>query len=357
MRETELREILRRALQASLALGTACGSGAGSSAAHDASGEDVASSADASTDAPSNGEASSDVTAPDAGDPCHPAGFNPPASCATALIPASCFDASLLGADASISSAMCSSWCGASGIGTFCDVVKSDGDVALACYTAACSNGRKPPGLARGRSRGPLLGRYFADVARAEAASVDAFEILQGELGALGAPRRLLREAARAREDEERHARLTTALAHDHGGRPTRPRVRRSAPRALEVVATENAIEGCVRETFGAAVAMHQATAADDPRVRAIMSSIADDEVRHAALGWAVAEWMDLRLSRSARDRVRDARRDAVRSLRSELDRDVPLELARKAGVPGRPVALCLLDALTTALWSSSTVR
>ncbi len=68
-------------------------------------------------------------------------------------------------------------------------------------------------------------------------------------------------------------------------------RTRRPALRSLEALAVENAVEGCVRETMGALFAMHQAASAADPHVRATMVSIAPDETRHAALGWAVAEW------------------------------------------------------------------
>jgi hypothetical protein len=352
MRETELREILRRAVQASLALGTACGNGGVGSSVHDASGERVAlGDADASGHADAAGaDASFDGAAGDTGDPCHPGGFDQTTSCVTAIIPASCFDAGALGAGAT--RAACDSWCGGSDVS--CDIEKKDGGSALVCYSAVCSNGRRPPGLTTARSRGPLLGRHFADMARAEAASVDAFDILRSELGALGAPTRLLRAAARARADEVRHARLAARLARRHGGRPTSPRVRHPKPRPLEAVARENTVEGCVRETFAAAVAMVQAATAKDARIRVVMLSIADDEVRHAALSWAIAAWADGQLSPAAHGRICRARRHAVSSLRAEIDRGVPPELAERAGVPTRAVAVRLLDALVISLWSSS---
>ena len=64
---------------------------------------------------------------------------------------------------------------------------------------------------------------------------------------------------------------------------------------------------------------VHHATHAD---VRDAMRGIADDELRHAALGWAVAAWADTRLSRDAVERVREARDAAGRELHDSL-RDV----------------------------------
>ena len=53
----------------------------------------------------------------------------------------------------------------------------------------------------------------------------------------------------------------------------------------------ENAREGCVRETFGALIAMHQAERAGDPIIRRAMRRIAEEETRHAELAWEVASW------------------------------------------------------------------
>ena len=52
--------------------------------------------------------------------------------------------------------------------------------------------------------------------------------------------------------------------------------------RELEAIAIENAVEGCVRESFGALLATWQAKTAGDARVRAAMKRIARDETRHA---------------------------------------------------------------------------
>jgi hypothetical protein len=67
------------------------------------------------------------------------------------------------------------------------------------------------------------------------------------------------------------------------------PRVRHTRARSLDAVACENAVEGCVHETFGAAVAVMQSERAREPSCRDAMKRIAADEIRHAELAWAVA--------------------------------------------------------------------
>ena len=48
------------------------------------------------------------------------------------------------------------------------------------------------------------------------------------------------------------------------------------------------------------------------------MASIAPDELRHAALGWAVHAWAEQRLELDARERVRRARDEAAAALLRE---------------------------------------
>jgi hypothetical protein len=189
------------------------------------------------------------------------------------------------------------------------------------------------PGPARSSSE------YFARVAYFEAASVVAFRQLSRELGELGAPARLVRAALRAARDEEEHTRVmldlsrraTSALARAVAWPPL-PRARRAA-RAIVDVAIENATSGCVAETFGAWVALHQSKHAEDPRVRRVAAGIARDEARHAALAWRVFDWLEGRLDEKGRARVREACADAA----SEAARPLPVrgDLARVLGLPG----------------------
>ena len=125
----------------------------------------------------------------------------------------------------------------------------------LQCWV--CAIGRRPSSLlpAEPPPAGDEVGRFFAGVAHLEAASVDAFEELARDLRALGAPAELIEQAERAAVDERRHAQITAGQARRFGAEPATPAIAPAAPRDLERLARENAVEGCVRETFGALVA------------------------------------------------------------------------------------------------------
>jgi hypothetical protein len=212
--------------------------------------------------------------------------------------------------------------------------------------------GGADPGKGNGRSAvAPGLvavGEYFAAAARLEAASVTAFEGLRAELLAHGAPAELLAAAA---ADEVRHAERTAALAARYGASVPAPQVEPRPTRPLLDLAIENAVEGCVRETFGALVGAYQAAAATDPEVAAAMAGIAEDAARHAALAWQLAAWLEPQLDRDGLAAVRAARSAAVLALREELAAPVPPELERLAGVPGPGRALGLLSELARELW------
>ena len=137
----------------------------------------------------------------------------------------------------------------------------------------------------------------------------------------------------------------------ESGGEPPEPRVERRRARARGRIAVENAVEGCVRETFGALVAAWQAAHAGDPEIAATMARIADDETRHAALAWAIAAWLEPRLERRAQRAVGAARRRAVESLLREVRSPMPPELVAQAGLPTAACAGRMLDALRNVLW------
>lgn len=217
--------------------------------------------------------------------------------------------------------------------------------------TDGCVPGRRPAGLELCSlpERDALAG-YFARSAELEAASVHAFDALIAELRAHGAPASLLERAAQAGRDEVRHARDVARLARSFGGRVQPPRVARVAPRSLEEVALENAVEGCVRETYGALIAAHQARRAADRRVRALYARIARDETRHAALSLDVAAWAAPRLSAAARQRVDAASRRALAALHASLQAPFAEPLISAAGLPRPEVATALLEQLHAAL-------
>jgi hypothetical protein len=201
-------------------------------------------------------------------------------------------------------------------------------------------------------------GEFFAALAQLEAASVSAFAIVARDLARHGAPRRLVRAALRARSDEERHVRIASRLARRFGARAD---VAVEAPpwtaRSLESIARENAVEGCVRETYGALVAWWTAGHARDALVRGAVGAIARDETRHAALAWQIAAWASRRLSPRERLHVARARERAVTQLARELETPPAAVLVRDRILPAAPLGLALLDSVERFISISSPVR
>lgn len=207
--------------------------------------------------------------------------------------------------------------------------------------------GRRPEGLTLAmREDGATLGGHFAESAELEAASVDAFRRLEQELRLAGAPETLRRRARRSANDEVRHADTMTALATRFGASPRPFVVETTERRSLEAMAIENAIEGCVMETWAALLATWQAKHAADDDVRAAMKTIARDETRHAALAWDVAAFLDGRLTTAERARVLAARRDAFADLEASFAEEPSEELRVITGHPTASEARALFEQL-----------
>ena len=112
--------------------------------------------------------------------------------------------------------------------------------------------------------------------------------------------------------------------------------------RTLFEVALENAIEGCVGETYGAAVAAYQGEWATDPAVRGTMRAIAVDEAEHASLGWAVDGWARSRLPCAARLEIDESVERARATIREHAQRDVARAVAVPLGLPDAAAAAVL---------------
>jgi hypothetical protein len=175
-----------------------------------------------------------------------------------------------------------------------------------------------------------------------EAASVHAFESLARDLVRFRAPRRLVAAAKRAARDEARHARAMARAAGRYGSPSSRVHVDVRGSASLLELALRNAEEGCVRETFSAAVAVVQGRTASDPALRRTMRRIARDEIRHAALSWRLHEWLLSQLPRRERSRLADVRRRTLDAMDGELAR-APRGGDPALGMPGPLELLALL--------------
>jgi hypothetical protein len=223
------------------------------------------------------------------------------------------------------------------------DAPDAGGPTTLRCYT--CVAGRRPAGFDPTAER-VSVASWLSVTAALEWASIDAFQILAEELVALGAPTRLVEAARRAEADEVRHTAAMRSLARAAGAAVSAPAIARGAARDLVALAIENAVEGCVRETYGALVAGHQAAHAARSDVRAVMRVVHEDETRHAELAWDVHAWAMAGLGAEDQSRVLTAMRGAFDELAREASVFVSAELVRDLGLPGVRASRAFASAL-----------
>jgi hypothetical protein len=76
-------------------------------------------------------------------------------------------------------------------------------------------------------------------------------------------------------------------------------------------VALDNAVEGCVSETYSAYLATLQARLSRHSDLGAPLAEIARDETNHAAFSWQLAGWLEARLEPGAARSIA-ARRSAA---------------------------------------------
>jgi hypothetical protein len=143
---------------------------------------------------------------------------------------------------------------------------------------------------------GRVLVEHWTRAGQFEHASIASFGRFAMQLLQLGAPAALLRDTARAAADEIEHARLCFGLASAYAGRAIGPAgldvAEPSRATDLHAIVEGLIVEACVGETIAAIEAREAALWAEHPRVAAVLEQIADDEWRHARLGWAALGWL-----------------------------------------------------------------
>ncbi|HWB77343.1 MAG TPA: ferritin-like domain-containing protein [Nannocystaceae bacterium] len=222
-------------------------------------------------------------------------------------------------------------------------------------YFAYCGEGgRRSAGLV---SRGDCessdgVAAWFASMAHSEAASVTSFLRLQEELAEHGAPAELRARLWEAARDEVRHARAMRRLARENGVEPKTPEHVKIDARDLEAIARENAVEGCVAETWSALLCAWQARHCPSPELAEILRGIADDETRHAELAWAIDAWARARLDDDACARIDVARREAAEKLVAMASELGGLGMRDALGLPAPKAARTLASGLQAALWA-----
>jgi hypothetical protein len=190
------------------------------------------------------------------------------------------------------------------------------------------------------------LGERWTRAALEEHASIAAFSRVALDLLRHGAPPELVEQAHLAALDEVRHARQSFAIAGALAGRPVGPGcfpLPATLPLAADLVAVaaEAALDGCIGETVASLLAREAAEVCADPDIRDVLAGIADDEQRHALLGWRTVAWALRVGGPEVREAVAAvfaaAAREGVAAPLSD-DCDDPVVLAR-VGLHGREAA------------------
>lgn len=280
-------------------------------------------------------------------------------------------DAGFAKAPTALDTSDCFTLCG--GTTSSCEVLpdRVGGAAVVRCARiSSCGGaGRRPEGFVLPRvHESDAVARHFVEMAWLELASVDAFERLADELARHEAPRALVRRARRAADDERSHAKKAADIARAFGADlPEATFVLSSGARGpvrdLEAIGRENAVEGCVAETFAALVVERQAetfsldaSTMSAEVVRATLRSFARDELAHAALAYAVDRWVRTKLTAEQRTSLDRAYRDEVAQLTGAAARPArvvaPLPAPDALGLPspslGRRLAQELFHRLRT---------
>jgi hypothetical protein len=205
------------------------------------------------------------------------------------------------------------------------------GSVIVTCYAYDCT-GRLTEGHDAPETKGGSSAHRFAAMAYLEAVSVQAFTRLERELRAHGATAKLVRDARCAAGDERRHTTIMSTLARRRGVVPQMPSASNdSTIRPLFEVALENAVEGCVRETYGAVMGLVEAKTGADEETRRALQAVAADECEHAELAWAVHDWAMSRLAPAQREQIREHMHDAIEAIATRNPRAAKMLFARSA--------------------------
>jgi hypothetical protein len=161
------------------------------------------------------------------------------------------------------------------------------------------------------------LAAHWRSLAAMEHASVASFARFALQLAAVGAPPELLVDTSAAMLDEIDHARTMFALAAADGDVALGPGPLLVAsvldgPMDLVAIACTVLREACIGETLAAVELGEAAQHAIAPERAALLRRIADDELRHAALGWRFLQWALGRAEAHERTAIVDALHEAI---------------------------------------------
>ena len=217
--------------------------------------------------------------------------------------------------------------------------------------------GRKPDGLhfkndtAATQSSVNVLGQYLADMTAMETAAITAFYYLSRELEAYGAPVELIARSRQAVLEETRHSEMAALLAASFDAEMPDVSVNDFCLRSLYEIAMENAVEGCVNETFAAACGLWQSEYAQLDVFREVIAHITEEEMGHAGLSWEIHQWVMPQLSQSEQELICIAQAEAVENLIGEFKQESDPVVQQAFGLPTKDDAARLFVQLKESVW------
>jgi hypothetical protein len=145
------------------------------------------------------------------------------------------------------------------------------------------------------------IGEFWRQTGRTEYASVVAFLRLAMDLIAVGSPPNLVLDATNDALDEMRHAQNCFAIAQAFDGNTMRPaafpvpakgtRLFHGRLLSLCRIGISAIIDGALYESVSARTMAKMSKKCDDENLRQKLKEIAEDEFRHSAHGWDIANW------------------------------------------------------------------
>ena len=227
------------------------------------------------------------------------------------------------------------------------DGINDSGGYDVTCLTIECAvEGRAHGAIKKATmTSGPTpIAHWLARAFHGEASSVAAFSILASELRQHNAPPSLAKRCMRAAKEEVMHARMMSRFCAQEGGKASPLDFGTQTKRGIFELAMDNAVEGCIFETYAALRARYQSLHAENKKVRKIMKIIARDETAHAQLAWDIHSWIMPQLSDEQRACVAKEQEKARRKLKESVQNSPSTSLSKEIGLPGQELVaeLCV---------------
>ncbi len=198
-----------------------------------------------------------------------------------------------------------------------------------------------------------LLGNYFANMAMMEKAAITAFQYLVRELEAYEAPQELIELARKAIAEEARHTKMASNLSKGYNTEIPEFIVNEFQLRSLFEIALENAVEGCVNESFAATCGLWQHAHAEHDVFREVIGHITEEEIGHGALSWSIHEWIMPQLTEAQQAHVLQAQAKAFDTLEENFKLEEHPEVRIALGLPNQTEASALIHSFREQVLSA----